>query len=180
MASASLCELMARIPSVVESILLLLDPSDLKSARLVCRKWDNFIKAQLWGRGKRGRKQLEKRLERRWKQVMPWRREIQIVEGDIELKVRSVCCNDLKMAVFVENQYGDQYWRLYNLVDLSLEYQIQTNNMANLAMVSGLRTDMGHDILAVGYFIRGMGMTQYAINAWRTVSYTHLTLPTKA
>jgi hypothetical protein len=47
------------------------------------------------------------------------------------MEVLSVCCNDLKMAVFLDNQYHDQYWRLYNLVDLSLamECQIQTTNM---------------------------------------------------
>ena len=86
---------------------------------------DVFINTQLWGRGKSGRKQLQKRLERRWKQVMPWRRELQMEAGMV---VSSVCCNDL-MAVFLVNQYGEQYWRLYNLVDLSLEYEVQTTNI---------------------------------------------------
>ena len=95
--------MMESIPSVPETIFLFLDPSDIKSARLVCRKWDSFIRAQLWGKGKGGRKQLEKRLERRWKQVTPWRREVQMEGG---MRVRSVCCNDLKMAVFLENNMG--------------------------------------------------------------------------
>ena len=92
-APASLCELFARFPRVVEAILLLLDPSDLKSARLVCRNWDRFIKTQLWGSDKAGRKQLEKRLERRWRQVMPWRREIQMgALGAGVWTVHSVSC----------------------------------------------------------------------------------------
>ena len=149
LAQASLCELMARIPNVVETILLLLDPSDLKSARLVCKTLDNFIKTQLWGSATRGRKQLEKKLERRWKQVMPWRREIEI--GDI--RVSSVCCNDLKMAVFFENEEYGPYLRFYNLVDLSLECQIQTKNMF---MDRGFHSDMGYDILAAAGYVTGL------------------------
>ena len=45
-----------------------------------------------------------------------WRREMQMEAG---IRVLSVCCNDLKMAVFFVNQENDQYLRFYNVVDLS-------------------------------------------------------------
>ena len=82
------------------------------------------------------------------------------------LRVRSVCCNDLKMAVFFENNMG-QYWRLYNLVDLSWEYQVQiSNNIYGMYdLRSDLRSDMEKDVLVAGYSL-GLGM-QYELSAWR-------------
>ena len=125
---------MAGIPDVAEALLFLLDPSDLKSARLVCRDWDTFIKNQLWGRGKNGRKQLENRLERRWKEAMPWRRAIQLEKQE---EVVSVCCNEVYLAVFVGVRNGHKLLRLYDLVDLLLWYERQVN------MFLRIGSDMG-------------------------------------
>ena len=142
---APLCELVARFPRVVDRIFVLLNPSDLKSARLVCKDLDKYIKDEVWG-SVWGRNQLSKKLERRWKEVMPWRREISI-GGDF--RVITICCNDRKMAVFVEEtDTGDEHLRIYNLSDLAMEYQIRTKTWMFDGSSVHLKTDMGQDILA--------------------------------
>ena len=45
---------------------LLLTPAEIKACRLACKQWNKFIVDDVW-KSKRGRKQLDQKLEHRWK-----------------------------------------------------------------------------------------------------------------
>jgi hypothetical protein len=55
------------LDTVLEQLLLLLGPRDLKACRRVCRRWDAFIREQLWG-SKAGRRRLERKAAARWRE----------------------------------------------------------------------------------------------------------------
>ena len=56
-------------------IFLNLPPTSLKRARLVCREWDQLIKEEVW-ESKEGRKVMERRLEKQWREVEPIRKDL--------------------------------------------------------------------------------------------------------
>ena len=114
---------MGRIPHVAKAILLYLDPRDLKSFRLVSKDCDNLTQTLLW-ESKPGRKQLEKLLERRWKQVMPWRRSVLV-----GTRVSHISCNDQYLAIMWHQNNYHHWLRLYNLPDLSPHRQIYVDNI---------------------------------------------------
>jgi hypothetical protein len=59
--------LLARgLDTVLERLLLLLGPRDLKACRRVCRRWDAFIREQLWG-SKANRRRLERKAAAMWR-----------------------------------------------------------------------------------------------------------------
>ena len=56
------------LEEVVATILLLLDPEDLRACRLVCSTWNSLILGRLWGtRG--GRRRLQAKARVRWDQI---------------------------------------------------------------------------------------------------------------
>ena len=105
------------------AIFLELGPNSLKSARLVSRDWNRFIKSQIW-MNKKIRNVLEQRLVQQWRMKRPVRR--QLVLGE-ERMVDMICCNETHLAIFcaaVETDLweGDpmRLWlRLYSLYDLT-------------------------------------------------------------
>ena len=78
------------------AIFLELGPKSLKSARLVSRDWNRFIKSQIW-MNKKVRKGLEKRLAQQWRMKRPMTR--QLVLGE-ERMVDMICCNETHFAIF--------------------------------------------------------------------------------
>ena len=75
-----------------------LRPRSLKSARLVCRTWSQFIKTQMW-MNKKIRKRLEKRLGKQWRMDQPMTMTRELVLG-VNTKVDRICCNENNVAVF--------------------------------------------------------------------------------
>ena len=98
-----------------------LGPKSLKSARQVCKEWNQFIKSQIW-MNKEMRKRLEKRLVQQWRMNQPSKRELQFGEKrDDWREVVSVCCNETHVAVFCRVVLlADETvrLRLYSLADL--------------------------------------------------------------
>ena len=59
------------LDTVLERLLLLLGPRDLKACRRVCRRWDAFIREHLWG-SRAGRRRLERKAAARWGKGGEW------------------------------------------------------------------------------------------------------------
>ena len=53
--------------TVLERVLLLLGPRDLKACRRVCRRWSDFIMEQLWG-SRANRLRLESKAAAQWRE----------------------------------------------------------------------------------------------------------------
>ena len=58
------------LDEVLQKIFLHLCPSSLHRSRQVCRQWNAFIVRRVWG-CRFGRRQLEARLEQRWRNSQP-------------------------------------------------------------------------------------------------------------
>ena len=61
--------------NLVRNIFLNLDPISLKRARQVCKEWDQLVMKEVWG-SEEGRREMERRLDMRWREAQPTRREV--------------------------------------------------------------------------------------------------------
>ena len=64
--------------NIIRQIFLNLDHVSLKRARQVCREWDDLVKREVWG-SEEGRREMERRLDRQWREAEPTRREVTLV-----------------------------------------------------------------------------------------------------
>ena len=105
--------------NLVRNIFLNLDPRSLKRARQVCKEWDRLVMKEVWG-SEEGRREMERRLDMRWREARPTRRE---VIGRPGYDVDIATCDDIHIAVIAVRREG---WNsrlvLYNATDLSLIY----------------------------------------------------------
>ena len=72
----------------LKTILLLLDPADLKAVRQTCKFLNEYIKKELWG-STGGKAQLTERLLTRWSQDEA--RSVELTR--VELSVTNMVCN---------------------------------------------------------------------------------------
>ena len=79
---------------VIRQIFLNLDPVSLKRARLVCREWDELVKREIWGSDE-GRRVMERRLDRQWREARPGKKEIDFPEGEVV----NIACDETHIAV---------------------------------------------------------------------------------
>merc|ERR1719187_2116706 len=108
--------------NLVRNIFLNLDPRSLKRARQVCKEWDRLVMKEVWG-SEEGRREMERRLDMRWREAQPTRIEVLVRPG---YNVDSATCDDIHIAVIAVRREG---WRtlesrlvLYSATDLSLIY----------------------------------------------------------
>ena len=74
----------------VADCLLLLFPEEIKSCRLVCKQWDQFIKSDNFRKSTRVRKELRQKLLQRWKTAEPTTERL----AEVGQRIRSIYCND--------------------------------------------------------------------------------------
>ena len=89
----------------VAKCLLLLTPEEIKSCRLVCHLWDQFIVDNIW-KSTCGKKQLSQKLLQRWKTADPMR----IWLTETKEGVESIYCNDAHVFCGLKDNV-----RVYNL-----------------------------------------------------------------
>ena len=89
--------------SCLESILLLLNPDELKNCRLVSSTLNEFIMEELWG-NKAGREKLRKKLVEGWRNGEA--RMVMIGKAKDELE--SVFCSNQFVFCGLENRFGQR------------------------------------------------------------------------
>ena len=127
-----LSELMLRddgAKKFVATCLLLLSPEEIKNCRLVCKKWDAFIKSNDFWKSKNVRKELSQKLLQRWKTAEPTTKRLAEVGQEIE----SIYCNETNVFCGMGNKVN-----VYDLASGKLSRELVVpGDVQCLAVVGG-------------------------------------------
>ena len=149
--------------NLVRNIFLNLNPRSLKMARQVCKKGDWLVMKEVWG-SEEGRREMERRLDRQWREAQPTRREVVVRLG---YEVLRATCDETHIAVtacrMVDWRFEDRLF-LYSAMDLSLICDQEIDNIHHL--------EIGTSVLAgIGW---GHNYEREFLSVWRKADGTLL------